>query len=162
MYFLLPNGRLQYIRDGLRTQYLLEKEWCCEATLWTMWMHVGMMRAMTNVRLVTLGRGSVATAMSQFRTRDFRPECYAKSFVGSLNRGTAHLTDLRDNEMDWDGMLLEAFPKEPEDPTRKTQQPVGRKSVVGGAIKGAGMHFNIVPKMAEAWLGDDKFGHRDS
>merc|ERR1711972_333280 len=53
MYFVC-SGALQYVSIGGTVTIVQAVQWISEATLWTPWMHMGVLTATSECRLVTL------------------------------------------------------------------------------------------------------------
>jgi hypothetical protein len=71
-----------------------EGNWCCEAALFTSWIHMGSMRAKTMVDLLAIEGDKFADITMSFRTVGPQMQEYAKTFIENLNADPTYLTDL--------------------------------------------------------------------
>mmetsp|Transcript_36903 Transcript_36903/g.68009 ORF Transcript_36903/g.68009 Transcript_36903/m.68009 type:complete len:146 (+) Transcript_36903:2-439(+) len=71
-----------------------DEQWVSEAALWTQWMHRGILKAMSNCRLVTLDATLFQDIVGGFEHLDFDPRKYAAQYVHHLNLNVDTVTDL--------------------------------------------------------------------
>merc|ERR1712150_280877 len=69
-------------------------QWVSEATLWTPWMHMGSLTAITESRLIVIDSRHFQDIVAQFDHPDFDPRVYADEFVDALNSSKEEITDL--------------------------------------------------------------------
>lgn len=99
--FFVDSGVLGYTRnsvtqssqskDSLSTVsensiQLVGRQWCCEAALWTSWVHVGTLRAATMCDIVYLDALKFSQATLGYETVCSLAATYAQRFVQELNR----------------------------------------------------------------------------
>jgi len=82
--YIVVYGELLYDIHGVETEVKLGK--CIsEATLWTQWMHRGVLTAASDCRLCLLDSKVFQEIAGQFHHVDFDPRVYANAFVNCLN-----------------------------------------------------------------------------
>merc|ERR1719375_2025918 len=59
--------------------------WISEAVLWTTWVHLGVLTAMTECRFLCVDAKSFQSIAGAFDHRGFDPRVYASSFIEMLN-----------------------------------------------------------------------------
>lgn len=88
------SGQMQYVSiSGTETQ-VKAVIWISEAVLWTPWMHLGVLTATAECRLIVLDSQKFHHIVSQYDHADLDPRTYAQNFVGQLNATTEEITDL--------------------------------------------------------------------
>mmetsp|Transcript_28758 Transcript_28758/g.52549 ORF Transcript_28758/g.52549 Transcript_28758/m.52549 type:complete len:315 (-) Transcript_28758:232-1176(-) len=87
MYFVVHGSLTYYPFDGVSSgfQELRGGHWVAEATLWTEWIHHGLLKAATECRLCVLDAKRFQNIVIQFEHSDFNPKSYATDFIHSLN-----------------------------------------------------------------------------
>mmetsp|Transcript_118053 Transcript_118053/g.220636 ORF Transcript_118053/g.220636 Transcript_118053/m.220636 type:complete len:914 (+) Transcript_118053:152-2893(+) len=99
MYFV-TNGVLQYESMSGEETEVAEGTYIAEATLWTQWMHRGMLTASTDARLCVLDSKKFQEIAGSFHHSmvdpEMDPRAYAAEFVSALNeaKDDDELTDL--------------------------------------------------------------------
>jgi len=100
----VSDGSLQYSvshtsKQPQRTIGVLE--WSTEACLWTMWVHVGELRAMSESRVLCIDSSEFGRAIVKFLASWQLARPYALAFVNMLNSvGADELSDLYDPSLD--------------------------------------------------------------
>jgi len=91
------GGTLRYVAaiDETETEVTADSasSWVAEATLWTHWMHRGILAAVSDARLLVVNAKDFQDIAIQFPTPGFDPKRYASDFVAQLNE-SENLTDL--------------------------------------------------------------------
>merc|ERR1719375_233731 len=59
--------------------------WLSEAVLWTTWVHLGVLTAMTECRFLCVDANNFQSIAGNFDHRGYDPRVYASSFIDSLN-----------------------------------------------------------------------------
>lgn len=93
MYFLC-SGTMQYVSISGTVSEVEAIQWIAEASLWTHWMHIGVLTATSECRLVVLDSTKFQDIVDQFSHQGFDPSEYAKKFVMELNATDEEVTDL--------------------------------------------------------------------
>lgn len=91
--FIVCSGELSYHTMSGAISYVEVGHWISEATLWTPWIHQGMLKVSSDCRLCRLD----ATKFLEFTARfdpDFDIRKYARAFVTAMNNGEMDLSDL--------------------------------------------------------------------
>ena len=110
MIFLL-KGQLQYTwlarlaggegpaAGGEPETFLLEDgDWCCEASLWTRWVHVGTLQAVTESEILALDAKRFIDVTKEYHLVAHACALYCDLFLESMNQATENdvpLSDLR-------------------------------------------------------------------
>jgi hypothetical protein len=89
MYFVVA-GNLEYTDSYGATTEVREKQWLCEAVLWTEWRHRGTLTAQSDVKLATLN-ADIFHKICKRLLKEKNPQCllilrYASEFVAELNK----------------------------------------------------------------------------
>mmetsp|Transcript_25827 Transcript_25827/g.54861 ORF Transcript_25827/g.54861 Transcript_25827/m.54861 type:complete len:939 (+) Transcript_25827:36-2852(+) len=94
--FFLVSGTLQYTSLNGGVVALEAFDWVCEACLWTVWMHQGVLLATAEVRMVALDAQDFVSIVARFDHSDYDPRTYAAHFIRRLNEQLKRdeLTDL--------------------------------------------------------------------
>lgn len=122
MYFL-AGGKMKYTNLEGKSTTVVPGKWACEATLWTEWMHCGMMRAKMECMLVALSADDFRKIVITSDLELCYPHYYGKSFIKHLNSlGEHQLTDLEDPDMDIDEMVQQAHPDSVQSSSRSYQR----------------------------------------
>jgi hypothetical protein len=93
MYFLC-SGTMQYVSISGQVSTVEAIQWISEATLWTPWMHVGVLTAMSECRVVVLSAQTFQDIVYEHDHTDMDPRTYAVEFVNELNKTEEEVTDL--------------------------------------------------------------------
>jgi len=91
--FIVCSGELSYHYMSGSLAYVEAGQWLAEGTLWTNWIHQGMLKAASDCRLVRLDASKFVSLTENFDV-DFDIRSYAKSFVKSMNCGLLDVSDL--------------------------------------------------------------------
>eukprot|EP00927_Polykrikos_kofoidii_P066999 TRINITY_DN6254_c0_g1_i2.p1 TRINITY_DN6254_c0_g1~~TRINITY_DN6254_c0_g1_i2.p1 ORF type:complete len:916 (+),score=140.28 TRINITY_DN6254_c0_g1_i2:94-2841(+) len=83
MYFVI-SGCLRYEQIS-RHATIARGDWCSEGTIWTTWMHRGMLVGEEDSKLAVLDSVTFRRIAQQFRHRGCSPAVYAAAFVKELN-----------------------------------------------------------------------------
>jgi len=92
MYFV-TRGELTYDSIYGTSSSVTEGQWISEATLWTHWMHRGVLTAANDCRVTRLDAQSFQDIASQFSHQQFDPKLYAEGYTAHLNN-SLQVTDL--------------------------------------------------------------------
>lgn len=89
MYFVVHGSLTYHPFDGFTSSMheLTNGDWVAEATLWTEWIHHGLLKAKTECRLCVLEAKKFQNIVIQFEHSDFNPKSYASEFIRNLNEG---------------------------------------------------------------------------
>jgi len=99
--YIIVIGLMQYMAISGKVTFLHEEEWVAEATLWTRWVHRGVLTAMAECRIFTIDAKKFQDIVGQFEHPQFDPKAYAVTFVECLNSTKpAMLSDLAAEEID--------------------------------------------------------------
>jgi hypothetical protein len=124
MLFVL-KGKLKYKKNFMadcdvhsemtENVHMLESgNWICEMVLWTQaWAHQGVLRALSECKLLCLNAARFQATAAQFRTAQFHPAQYALSFVQELNYVAMRkdqLSDVAEDMIDTMCLVREVFP----------------------------------------------------
>mmetsp|Transcript_20532 Transcript_20532/g.46115 ORF Transcript_20532/g.46115 Transcript_20532/m.46115 type:complete len:777 (-) Transcript_20532:212-2542(-) len=71
-------------RSAMDQNQLHSKDWCCEPALWTVWMHVGSMHAVSVAEVLALDANSFADVLQRHRGLAKQVLHYAQAFVAQL------------------------------------------------------------------------------
>jgi len=93
------SGEMQYVSIGGTETQVKAVIWISEAVLWTPWMHLGVLTATSECRLIVLDSQKFHHIVAQYDHADMDPRKYAETFVDSLNATTEEITDLPLNNM---------------------------------------------------------------
>lgn len=115
--FFPVSGELAYTQEGHQETTVHAHQWLCEHVLWTQWVHVGVLKAVSDSRLLTLD----AAAFQKIVTTAGHTEelaNYAIFFVKWLNKCQQRkepISDIGENgTRALERMLIKAFPIEDE------------------------------------------------
>merc|ERR1712046_298801 len=103
MYFVV-SGRLTYTQSVDAGEVpVVSGEFFCEATLWTPWVHLGIMIAATDCQLVALNAASFREVVSHYPGQMAFPRNYGRAFVHGVNtcktaEGPCNLLDVHMKE----------------------------------------------------------------
>mmetsp|Transcript_2156 Transcript_2156/g.4971 ORF Transcript_2156/g.4971 Transcript_2156/m.4971 type:complete len:664 (-) Transcript_2156:51-2042(-) len=78
-------GRLEY-KCSYQNCEVAAKEWCCEAILWTAWVHKGVARAVTETEIIFIESVGFRKVILQLMSGGGFVSTYARLFVAELNR----------------------------------------------------------------------------
>eukprot|EP00746_Dinoflagellata_sp_MGD_P137690 gnl/MRDRNA2_/MRDRNA2_71453_c0_seq2.p1 gnl/MRDRNA2_/MRDRNA2_71453_c0~~gnl/MRDRNA2_/MRDRNA2_71453_c0_seq2.p1 ORF type:complete len:524 (+),score=77.61 gnl/MRDRNA2_/MRDRNA2_71453_c0_seq2:143-1573(+) len=94
--FFVESGTLEYDRNSmarsmgvecdLDDEKLTQCEWCCEAALWTSWVHVGTLRASTMCKIACFDAHKFSEAAIGYETVCGLTSLYAQRYVEILNK----------------------------------------------------------------------------
>eukprot|EP00933_Yihiella_yeosuensis_P041049 TRINITY_DN35495_c0_g1_i1.p1 TRINITY_DN35495_c0_g1~~TRINITY_DN35495_c0_g1_i1.p1 ORF type:complete len:820 (-),score=120.67 TRINITY_DN35495_c0_g1_i1:80-2539(-) len=89
MYFIV-SGKLDYLDSYGETAVVEERQWLCEAVLWTHWRHRGTLTATSDVKMAMLDADMFHTICRRL-IKEKKPDCqtivsYATSFLEELNK----------------------------------------------------------------------------
>jgi len=86
MFFIL-HGHLEYTNptEAKLIRCSDKRPWISEAVLWTSWMHVGELTALTNCQLVLVDALAFHRVAGQYPIADIDLQAYAQRFVDELN-----------------------------------------------------------------------------
>lgn len=84
--YVVCSGTLQYTHDDGMISTVEKGRFLAEATLWTKWMHRGVLTATSDCRLCTLDATKFQVISGQFSQSYFNPKIYAAAFVDALNQ----------------------------------------------------------------------------
>eukprot|EP00746_Dinoflagellata_sp_MGD_P027404 gnl/MRDRNA2_/MRDRNA2_164692_c0_seq1.p1 gnl/MRDRNA2_/MRDRNA2_164692_c0~~gnl/MRDRNA2_/MRDRNA2_164692_c0_seq1.p1 ORF type:complete len:266 (-),score=44.60 gnl/MRDRNA2_/MRDRNA2_164692_c0_seq1:172-948(-) len=88
------EGTLGY-RQGRKTQFLREEQWCSEPCLWTNWLHAGTLEAMRTSKLLVIDAAKFLAVATKHATSMQKMSLYAQEFVKELGeRPPKHQSDL--------------------------------------------------------------------
>eukprot|EP00747_Dinoflagellata_sp_TGD_P099239 gnl/TRDRNA2_/TRDRNA2_167677_c6_seq5.p1 gnl/TRDRNA2_/TRDRNA2_167677_c6~~gnl/TRDRNA2_/TRDRNA2_167677_c6_seq5.p1 ORF type:complete len:469 (+),score=71.69 gnl/TRDRNA2_/TRDRNA2_167677_c6_seq5:3-1409(+) len=94
MYFVL-KGTMKYYQRGCLPVEVNVNQWASESVLWTPWMHVGRLRAKTEVNILVVDAEQFQNIAYQFQDAEFRSKKFGIAFVAALNKSDKScLTDL--------------------------------------------------------------------
>jgi hypothetical protein len=82
--YIVVYGELIYDCHGIETEVNVGTS-ISEATLWTQWMHRGVLTATSDCRLCLLDSKEFQNIAGNFHHMDFNPRTYANGFVNALN-----------------------------------------------------------------------------
>lgn len=108
MMYIVCGGSLEYLPvDGsgfaAESTTCIAGNWLAEGVLWTTWMHLGVLRAVTDGRLCTLDAKTMQDIVGQVDHADlFEPRLYAAKFVGELNKRVSDGTRISDLQFEDD------------------------------------------------------------
>lgn len=92
MYIVL-SGSLRYVTPSGDRVTVNEGEWVSEATLWTTWVHRGVLTAFRDCRLCILDAAKFQSIVTLFEHGNFDPRAYGGQFIQALNQ-CDDITDL--------------------------------------------------------------------
>jgi len=99
MYFI-ARGKFLYTLEYLEKNIEVEpSRWCCEAVLWTPWIHRGRMKALIDSELIALNCHDFLEIVKSYRQHLSLPQMYGKAFVKQMNdiAGRSCSGDLEDD-----------------------------------------------------------------
>jgi len=95
--FILCSGEMSYHFMSGAMAFVEAGQWLSEATLWTSWVHQGMLKAASDCRLCRLDALKFLALTDSFDL-DFDIRTYARTFVTGMNAGHIDFSDLPYNE----------------------------------------------------------------
>merc|ERR1712176_1323375 len=84
--YVVVSGALRYTLIDGHGATVLEGQWVSEATLWTRWVHCGMLTAACDCRLYSINADEFQGISVQFQHSGFQPSDYAADFVKALDQ----------------------------------------------------------------------------
>lgn len=83
----IPQTRGEILKGfgNKRYDFLKENQWCCEAALWTPWMHMGYMRTVENTDVLAVDARSLLASFQKHRRVLHSAAKYGRLFVQHLN-----------------------------------------------------------------------------
>lgn len=93
MYFVV-RGTLQYVSHCGEVTDIGAGQWVAEASLWTRWIHMGVLTATSDCRLCRLDSLAFQDIVGHFEHVDFCPAQYAREFLYHLNHTDVEISDL--------------------------------------------------------------------
>merc|ERR1719215_2477333 len=92
--YIICNGSCTYNSHTGTATHVSEGHWVAEASLWTQWMHRGVLTANANGRFCTVDAKLFQEIIGQFEHMDFDPTDYAAESVSRLNHYESEISDL--------------------------------------------------------------------
>merc|ERR1712176_177500 len=91
---IFHEGKMRYINMTGEVEEICTEQWITEQTLWTKWMHRGVLTALADCRLYSLDASKFIDIVSQFEHMGFNPRAYANAYVSDLNAMGDTFSDL--------------------------------------------------------------------
>jgi len=104
--YFLTAGRLTYdLEFPIKSETMEAGQWCCEAVLWTPWVHQGRLTANTESRLLAVESIKFQDIMSSHRGSMWLPKKYGAEFVRKMNEMAGFFTDDPNDDVTLSDML---------------------------------------------------------
>lgn len=147
MYFMMM-GKMTYSSiayESTPATSLHAGEWCCEAVLWTPWIHCGTMRVKADCTLLVLDAEAFQSIVARSEVQGLPVYCYGSRFVKWLNTLTEEeLTDLWDPCMDMVEILDYALPGRMDQTFSRIASLKKMRGSLGKVFRGQ-TEFSIAP-----------------
>mmetsp|Transcript_113051 Transcript_113051/g.292319 ORF Transcript_113051/g.292319 Transcript_113051/m.292319 type:complete len:789 (+) Transcript_113051:134-2500(+) len=104
--FFIVSGQMRYKTHRLEDTIVDAGAWACEAALWTKWVHMGDLEAMTECHVLALDALLFQQVSDNFQSYMAPVAAYAAKFVVHLNTTKAATGDLHDDSIDVDPRIL--------------------------------------------------------
>jgi len=91
---IFHEGKMRYVNMNGEVEEICTEQWITEQTLWTKWMHRGVLTALDDCRLYSLEASKFIDIVTQFEHMGFNPRAYAHAYVSDLNAMGDAFSDL--------------------------------------------------------------------
>jgi len=85
--YIVVDGRFEYVPLDGEISYVKAGQWIAEASLWTEWVHAGILKACEDCRIIQIDARKFRSIVCQFSHSDFDPCEYAQKFIINMNDG---------------------------------------------------------------------------
>merc|ERR1711904_6779 len=97
----------------VHTRYVKDGDWCCEACLWTDWVHIGTMQAIEISKALTINADKFLEVAAKHYAAIPKTSLYAQRFIKDLNVSShKDLNELSKQPQEIEKACMEAFAAE--------------------------------------------------